>query len=105
MTAESGARMVATKADQITPSKPVWIWEPWLVEGALHLLVGRQGGGKSTFAAWLTGQVTTGRPFPDDPMGREPLNVATLSLEESADRLVARMHATGADVSRSTSSD
>ena len=68
--------------------------------GNLHILVGRQGGGKSTFAAWLTAQVTTGRAYPDDPNVREQLNVATLSLEEADDRLVARLHAAGADVRR-----
>jgi putative DNA primase/helicase len=92
--------MMSTKADQITPSRPVWLWEPWLTAGALHILVGRQGNGKSTFAAWLTAQVTTGRPYPDDRTMREPANVATLSLEEAADRLVARLHASGADVGR-----
>jgi putative DNA primase/helicase len=95
-----GPRMMATKADQITPTKPEWLWEQWLVAGALHVLVSRQGFGKSTLAAWLTGQVTTGRGYPDDPTVREPSNVATLSLEEAADRLVARLRATGADVGR-----
>jgi putative DNA primase/helicase len=93
-----GPRMMSTRADTITPSRPVWLWERWLSAGALHILVGRQGGGKSTFAAWLTAQVTTGRPYPDDTTVREPVNVATLSLEEAADRLVARLHAAGADV-------
>jgi hypothetical protein len=92
--------MMATKADLITPTRPEWLWERWLAAGALHVLVSRQGFGKSTLAAWLTGQVTTGRPYPDDDTVREPLNVATLSLEEAADRLVARLHATGADVGR-----
>jgi putative DNA primase/helicase len=96
----TGPRMVSTRADQITPSRPVWMWDRWLATGALHLLVGRQGGGKSTFAAWLSAQVTTGRPYPDDQSYREPENVATLSLEEADDRLVARLHAAGADVTR-----
>jgi putative DNA primase/helicase len=95
-----GPRMISTKANQITPSRPEWLWERWLSKGALHLLVGRQGGGKSTFAAWVTAQVTTGRPFPDDLTDRDALNVATLSLEEADDRLVARLHAAGADVDR-----
>jgi putative DNA primase/helicase len=98
--ASSGPRMVSTKAEQIKPSRPVWLWEPWLTAGALHLLVGRQGGGKSTFAAWLTAQVTTSRPYPDDPTLRDPSKVATLSLEESADRLVARLSAADANLSR-----
>jgi putative DNA primase/helicase len=95
-----GPRMVSTRADQITPSRPEWLWDRWLSVGALHVLVGRQGGGKSTFAAWVSAQVTIGGAFPDDPNGRAPGNVATLSLEEPADRLVARLHASGADCAR-----
>jgi putative DNA primase/helicase len=92
--------MLSTKADQIMPARPVWLWGGWLAAGALHVLVGRQGGGKSTFAAWLIAQVTTGRPYPDDGTHPGALNAATLSLEEPADRLVARLHAAGADVGR-----
>ena len=92
--------MMATRADTITPSKPEWLWDRWLATGALHLIVGRQGGGKSTLAAWLTAQVTMGRAYPDDPECRERCTVATLSLEEAPDRLVARLLAAGADVAR-----
>jgi RecA-family ATPase len=90
----TGPRMTSTRADEIMPSVPTWLWR-WLARGALHILVGRQGGGESTFAAWLTAQVTTGRPYPDDPKFHEPSNVATLSFEEADDRLVARLHAAG----------
>ncbi len=96
----TGPRMVSTKADQITPSLPDWLWEGWLVRSGLHLLVGRQGDGKSTAAAWVTGQLTTARALPGETDRRDAINVATLSLEESDDRLVARLHAAGADLAR-----
>jgi hypothetical protein len=95
-----GPRMMSARADSITPTKPEWLWDRWLATGALHLIVGRQGGGKSTLAAWLTAQVTMGRAYPDDPECREHCTVATLSLEEAPDRLVARLLAAGADVAR-----
>jgi hypothetical protein len=91
-------RMISTRADQIEPTRPVWTWNGWIVAGCLHLLVARQGMGKSTVLAWLMALVTTGREFPDDPTSRQPKRVAILSLEESDDRLVARLHAAGADV-------
>src|SRR6202011_3595200 len=79
-----GPRMMSTRADQITPTRPVWLWDRWLSVGALHVLVGRQGGGKSTFAAWVSAQVTRGTGYPDDQITRFAGNVATLSLEEPA---------------------
>ncbi len=97
-TSAGGPRLTSTRADQILPSVPTWLWERWLACGSLHILVGRQGGGKSTFAAWLAAQVTTGRPYPDDLKFHEPSNVAMLSFEEADDRLVARLHAAGADL-------
>ncbi len=92
--------MVSTRADQITPTKPVWLWDQWLAAGNIHLLVGRQGSGKSTFAAWLVGRLTTGGPYPDDQRQHDPCSVAMLSLEEADERLVARLHATDANVSQ-----
>ena len=52
-------RMISTRADQIEPTRPVWTWNGWIVAGCLHLLVARQGMGKSTVLAWLMALVTT----------------------------------------------
>ncbi len=95
-----GPRLLSTRADQIVPAKPDFLWDRWLAHGALHLLIGRQGGGKSTLAVWLIAQVTTGRPYPDDTSLRLPVNAAVLSLEESADRVVGRLRAAQAEVKR-----
>lgn len=92
------ARLGFTPAAEITPSAPEWIWERWLARGELHLLVGRQGHGKSTWAAYLMANIFQGRPLPGTPTGRLPLRCALLSFEEGADRLVARLYAAGADV-------
>jgi hypothetical protein len=64
----------------------------------VELLVGRQGTGKSTFAAWVIAQLSTGRAWHGDTAGRDPLRCGMLSLEEPADRLAARLVATGADL-------
>jgi AAA domain len=97
--AESGPRLTYRRAGAIAPSRPEWLWSLWLPRGVLVLLVGRQSAGKSTFAAWLVAQLTTGRPFPDGPP-RDPMTCALLSLEETAERLVARLHGAHADVER-----
>lgn len=95
-----GPQLTYRSASEIEPSRPTWCWERWLCAGALHLLVGRQGQGKTTFAAWVIGQLTSSRAFPGDPANREPMTCALLSLEESADRLVARLRSAGADLER-----
>lgn len=94
---QAGPVLTALSAADIAPTRPKWLWEPWLAAGNLHLLVGRQGHGKSTFASWLVGNVSTGRASPGDGQ-RAPQRCALLSLEEPADRLVARLTATGADL-------
>ena len=86
-------------ANTIAPTRPVWLWERWICAGAMHLLVGRQGGGKTTFAAWVIGALSQGKIFPDDNTERPPVRCAVLSLEEPATRLAAWLHATGADLS------
>jgi AAA domain-containing protein len=92
-----GPYLTRTRADEIIPARPVWLWRHWMVAGALHLLVGRQGSGKSTFAAWLVSQLSARRSLPGDPTHRLATRCAMLSLEEPQDRLVARLRASGAD--------
>lgn len=93
-------RLMFQEAGQITPTKPDWLWKNWLEARSLHLLIGRQGGGKSTFAAWSIATLTVGGAWLDDPTPREPVRCAILSLEEPADRLTARLLAAGADLDR-----
>ncbi|HLM96763.1 MAG TPA: AAA family ATPase [Acidimicrobiales bacterium] len=95
-----GPRLTFRRAETITPTKPVFLWERHLVAAGVQLLVSRQGIGKSTLASWAIGNLSRGRPFPGDRIDRDPINCAMLSLEEPDERLVARLHATGADLSR-----
>ena len=94
----AGVRLTHRRASTIKVEPPVWLWPRWLVAAAVQLLVGRQGTGKSTFAAWVVAQLSTGRPWPDEPGSRPARRCGMLSLEEPADRLVARLKAVGADL-------
>ncbi len=96
----SSPRMSFRRAEFIQPSKPEWLWVNWLCIGALHLIVGRQGSGKTTFVSWVLGMLSRGSCLPGDSTPQGPVTTAILSLEEPADRLVARLHAAGADLSR-----
>jgi hypothetical protein len=103
MTVDSGRpvrHLTFRFAADVAPSRPDWLWPLWIVRGALHLLIGRQGGGKSTYAAWVTSQASVGGCWPGDKTVREPVACAVLSLEESDDRLVARLRAAAADLER-----
>lgn len=66
-----------------------------MAAGTLHLLIGRQGAGKSTYAAWVAAQASTGRAWPGGTE-RTGWRAAMLSLEEPAERLAARLTAAGA---------
>ena len=96
---QTGPRLLTTPANTVTPSKPVWVIDRWVLRGALNLGVGRQGAGKTTFAAYIVACVTTPQTFPGDEP-REPMYAAVLSLEEPDDRVVARLKAGGADLDR-----
>jgi putative DNA primase/helicase len=94
----AAARLAHQLASTVKVIPPVWRWRGWLVAAAVQLLVGRQGAGKSTFAAWVIAQLSTGRPWPGETESRPPLRCGMLSLEEPAERLAARLIAVGADL-------
>jgi putative DNA primase/helicase len=96
---ETGPMLLTTLANTVTPSKPVWVIDRWILRGAVNLGTGRQGAGKTTFAAYMVACITTAQTFPGDTL-KEPMNAAVLSLEEPDDLIVARLHAAGADLER-----
>ncbi len=95
----SGPQLLTVAAGDVTPTKPEWVIEGWVLRRALNLIVGRQGAGKTTLAAYLVACVTTDRTFPSDEP-RPPMRAAVLSLEEPDDRIVARLKAAGAELQR-----
>jgi hypothetical protein len=96
---ESGPRLLTRPASSVTPSKPEWVVEGWVLRRALNLVVGRQGAGKTTWAAYLVACITTEQTFPGDVV-REPMIAAVLSLEEPDDRVVARLRAANSNLER-----
>jgi hypothetical protein len=80
-------RLTYRRANTITPTKPAWRWNRWLPVGCLVLLVGRQGGGKTTFATWVIGQVSTGRSWPVSPATLDEHEGDTMHEHEFMTRL------------------
>jgi hypothetical protein len=88
-----------TRASDIQPEALEWLWTDRLSLGALALLGGREGIGKSLAAYSLVGDITRGS-LPGAMYGR-PRNVVIAATEDSwSSTIVPRLMAAGADRSR-----
>lgn len=94
-----------TRASEITMRTTRWSWVDnvlrlkWIPQGALTLLGGREGVGKSTLAYWLIAQITRGS-LAGDNFGR-PRSVIIAATEDAWEQtIVPRLVAAGADLSR-----
>jgi archaellum biogenesis ATPase FlaH len=87
------------------PPEPVrWLWPGWLPEGALAVLDGDPGLGKSTLTLDLAARITRGWVMPPGDgrdYGRPPAGVLLLGAEDSLKHTVRpRLDAAGADAER-----
>jgi putative DNA primase/helicase len=91
------------RLDQEVRSDPEWLWPGRLPSKRVSLVMGRQGDGKSTFSSWLCAVVTSGLPWPDDPVrfARAPGSVVILQAEEiGGEDILPRVEAMGGDPAR-----
>jgi putative DNA primase/helicase len=78
-----------------------WLWPGRIPRGALTLLCGEAGRGKSLLALDLAARVTSALPWPDGRPSDSPGDVLILSAEDSIGRTVrSRLIAHGADLER-----
>jgi len=90
---------VLRSAADVRPETPRWAWEGRLPLGAVSLLAGREGLGKSTVTIELGACLTRGE-LPGDLHG-EPCNVVYATAEDSPQAIVVpRLMAAGADLER-----
>ena len=92
------AEEVLVSADGIEPDRVDWIWEPYLPAGAVTLMAGAPGCGKSFLSIALAASLSQGlTPFHRKQTGKVP--TAILSLEDDPARtIVPRLKACGADL-------
>ena len=96
---ENGRRVVLTPASEVRPKVVHWLWEGRLPKGALTLLAGREGLGKSTLCVWLAAQVTRGT-LAGQSLGT-PASVLWVTTEDDPGyNVVPRLMAAGADLDR-----
>lgn len=89
---------LAVRSADLTRVRPVrWLWDHRLPLGYLCLLLGAEGVGKGTVAAWLIARLTKGE-LPGDLAG-QPARVLILGDEDAFDSVwVPRLYAAGADL-------
>jgi hypothetical protein len=96
---------VVTTMYNVKPESPSWLWKPWILRGAVNLLDGDPGRGKSTIAIDLAARVSRGWGMPpgggQEAPAVEPADVLLLSAEDSlAQTIRPRLAAAGADLQR-----
>ena len=83
------------RAGQLVPRLPSWVFDQRIPVGAVTLVVGRDGAGKSTFARWLAANASTGA------LTGTPLDVHLALLEDGAAEITQPgLLAAGADAER-----
>lgn len=96
----TGRRLRVTLGSDVRIERIRWVVPEWIPAASLVLLAGREGLGKSTMAAALCAQITTGRLDGGEWSGT-PRNVVYLHSEDSRAHTVApRLIAAGADMKR-----
>jgi hypothetical protein len=92
-----GPSIVLTRASAIPMRPVVWAWAERIPAGALTVIPGREGIGKSLLLAWLTAQVTRGH-LPGQFHG-QPRPVIYAASEDSWSHTIGpRLYAAGADL-------
>lgn len=77
-----------------------WLWPGLIPSGAISIIAGEAGKGKSTLLADITARVTTGSPMPFSDEPGKPGSVLLVSGEDSASTIRQNLQANGADLMR-----
>ncbi len=75
-----------------------WLWAGWVPHGAVTVLVGQQGAGKSAFALYLADCLANGKALPDDSYCGEIKGVLWVETEGRFAENVRRARAWGVDM-------
>lgn len=93
-------RAMLVRGDTIKPQAVKWLWHGWLERGALHMLAGQPGTGKTTIAMALAAAITAGGKWPDGSRAEQGEIVIWSGEDDLPTTLVPRLCASGADMSR-----
>ncbi len=86
--------------DNVVPRDVSFLWKPYLISGAVNLVEGDPGIGKTYLLCAIAAAISSGGPLPGRPSG-DPANVLFMSAEDDPETtLVKRLSCMGADLSR-----
>ena len=87
--------------DDVQEQKVDWLWPQRIPMGALTILDGDPGSGKSLLTLEIAARVSRGYPLPGETNLTEPMGVVILSAEDSVSHVIRpRLRAANADLSR-----
>lgn len=93
-------RAVLVRGDAIVPEAVQWLWDGWLERGALHMLAGQPGTGKTTIAMALAATISAGGKWPDGSQAACGDVVIWSGEDDLKTTLVPRLLAAGADMAK-----
>ena len=92
--------LITRRASDIRPQILKWLWQNHIQLGAVNLIAGPEGRGKSLIAVDIAARTSTGSPWPDGS-ACEGGRVLYCSAEENVEAVVVpRLMAAGADLSK-----
>jgi len=101
VTSDSSSHLITTLASDIKPEPVHWLVEGSIPLGAMAVLGGQPGLGKSQIAIRLAAAVTTGQGLPNDHQYADTGSVIILANEDDSARTIRpRLDAAGADVTK-----
>ena len=93
------AELKLIKMSDIQPEPVEWLWEPYIPRGAISLIQGDGGTGKTTTALAIAAAVSRGDALPNG-FNSEPASVIVQNAEDSYTRTIRpRLEQSGADCS------
>jgi putative DNA primase/helicase len=96
-----GKRLIVCRASDVIMKPVDWVWERRLAIGAMTLVGGDPGLGKTQFLCDVTARITRGNEFPCEEGRARIGSVVLLAAEDSIESvLVPRLKAAGADLGR-----
>jgi len=93
------SKPILISMDTIEPEEYDWLWEGKFALGKLATMAGEGGLGKSTIMIDVAARVSTGRPWPDNPMSSQPIGSTIILTAEDdlADTVRPRLDRSGAN--------
>ena len=93
-------RLKLTCMNNVEPRLIDWLWQFWIAQGRITVLVGMPGAGKSYLTCCMAAKISTGRDWPDGSPCDPGSVIFITSEDDPHDTIRPRLDALGADPNR-----